>query len=81
MAFWPNKGDADPRPELGAAYDRLEPVAPRSPVVPEEAPGSAAAAHRRRLLSPCGKVFRNPRNHSPGASLHHTGPGRHMLPP
>ena len=23
MAFWPNKGEADPRPALGAAYGRL----------------------------------------------------------
>ncbi|HYH35631.1 MAG TPA: cholesterol oxidase, partial [Nocardioides sp.] len=38
MAFWPNKGDADPRPPLGAAYQRLDPVAPRSPAVPESAP-------------------------------------------
>ena len=40
MAFWPNRGDADPRPELGAAYERLEPVAPRSPAVPDHAPGA-----------------------------------------
>ena len=23
MAFWPNKGEADPRPALGAAYARI----------------------------------------------------------
>jgi len=40
MAFWPNKGEPDPRPELGAAYERLEPVAPESPAVPEGAPGA-----------------------------------------
>ena len=40
MAFWPNKGEPDPRPELGAAYQRLSPVAPASPVVPEGAPGA-----------------------------------------
>ena len=39
MAMWPNAGDADPRPALGEAYERLEPVAPRSPVVPAGAPG------------------------------------------
>ncbi|WP_018330319.1 GMC oxidoreductase [Actinomycetospora chiangmaiensis] len=40
MAFWPNKGEADPRPPLGAAYERLEPVAPVHPVVPAGAPGA-----------------------------------------
>ena len=40
MAFWPNKGEPDPRPELGAAYERLDPVAPESPAVPESAPGA-----------------------------------------
>ena len=39
-ALWPNKGDADPRPELGAAYRSVAPVAPRSPVVPAAAPGA-----------------------------------------
>ena len=40
MSFWPNKGDFDPRPPLGSPYRRLEPVAPRAPVVPETAPGA-----------------------------------------
>ncbi|KAF0846887.1 GMC oxidoreductase [Nocardia caishijiensis] len=40
MAFWPNKGEPDPRPELGAAYERIRPVAPRRPAVPEHAPGA-----------------------------------------
>ncbi|MBF4160183.1 GMC family oxidoreductase [Nocardioides acrostichi] len=40
MAFWPNKGEADPRPGLDAEYQRLEPVAPRSPAVPDAAPGA-----------------------------------------
>jgi len=40
MAFWPNKGDADQRPELGSGYRRLEPVAPAAPSVPEHAPGA-----------------------------------------
>ncbi|MGA5305849.1 GMC oxidoreductase [Nucisporomicrobium flavum] len=38
MSFWPNNGEADPRPALGAAYERVEPVAPRSPAVPAHAP-------------------------------------------
>lgn len=40
MAFWPNKGETDPRPRLGAPYERLEPVAPANPVVPAGAPGA-----------------------------------------
>ena len=40
MAFWPNKGEADPRPELGATYRRLAPVEPKNPAVPEAAPGA-----------------------------------------
>lgn len=40
MAFWPNKGEPDPRPELGAPYRRLRPVAPVNPVVPAAAPGA-----------------------------------------
>ncbi len=40
MAFWPNKGEPDPRPELGAGYQRLSPVAPGSPAVPEAAPAA-----------------------------------------
>jgi cholesterol oxidase len=38
-ALWPNKGEPDPRPPLGAPYERLAPVAPRAPVVPVDAPG------------------------------------------
>ncbi|WP_205471470.1 GMC oxidoreductase [Nocardioides sp. SYSU D00038] len=40
MALWPNKGEADHRPPLGEDYRRIEPVAPRSPAVPESAPGA-----------------------------------------
>ncbi|GHD48446.1 GMC oxidoreductase [Streptomyces galbus] len=40
MSFWPNKGEADPRPAQGAAYERLKPVEPRSPVVPADAFGA-----------------------------------------
>jgi len=40
MAFWPNKGEPDPRPPLGSPYRRLEPVAPRRPVVPPDAPAA-----------------------------------------
>ncbi|WP_024804678.1 GMC oxidoreductase [Nocardia sp. BMG51109] len=40
MAFWPNKGQADPRPGLGRPYRRLAPVAPGRPAVPAAAPGA-----------------------------------------
>jgi len=40
MAFWPNRGEADPRPALDEAYRRVDPVAPRSPAVPEAAAGA-----------------------------------------
>jgi cholesterol oxidase len=39
-ALWPNKGNADPRPALGAAYQPVAPVAPHTPVVPAAAPGA-----------------------------------------
>ena len=40
MAFWPNKGEADPRPPLGSAYERVAPVTPVAAVVPADAPGA-----------------------------------------
>lgn len=40
MSLWPNKGEADNRPALGAAYRRIAPVAPRAPAVPASAPGA-----------------------------------------
>jgi cholesterol oxidase len=40
MAFWPNRGEVDPRPGLGAPYRRVAAVAPKNPVVPSEAPGA-----------------------------------------
>ncbi|MFG2444596.1 GMC oxidoreductase [Nocardia fluminea] len=40
MAFWPNKGEPDPRPDLGTAYQRIRPVAPERPAVPDSAPGA-----------------------------------------
>jgi len=38
MAFWPNKGEPDPRPALGASYRPVSPVAPARPAVPAGAP-------------------------------------------
>ncbi|MEU6277680.1 GMC family oxidoreductase [Streptomyces populi] len=40
MSFWPNKGEADPRPAPGAAYERLKAVEPHRPAVPADAFGA-----------------------------------------
>lgn len=40
MSLWPNKGDADPRPPIGAPYERLSPVHPKAPAVPVDAPAA-----------------------------------------
>ncbi|GAB3166802.1 GMC family oxidoreductase [Myceligenerans halotolerans] len=37
-ALWPNKGDDDGRPALGAPYRRISPVRPARPAVPDSAP-------------------------------------------
>jgi cholesterol oxidase len=48
MSFWPNKGDADPRPALNGVYRRLNPVAPRTPAVPPTAPAALRLSENRR---------------------------------
>ncbi|WFE32111.1 GMC family oxidoreductase [Micromonospora sp. WMMD975] len=40
MSFWPNRGEADPRPALGSPYTRVAPVPPRTPAVPPHAPAA-----------------------------------------
>ena len=40
MAHWPNKGEADTRPELGEAFKIIEPVAPAHPAVSSSASGA-----------------------------------------
>ncbi|WBB74526.1 GMC family oxidoreductase [Micromonospora sp. WMMD1128] len=40
MSFWPNKGEADPRPPLGSPYTRVPPIPPRAPAVPPHAPAA-----------------------------------------
>jgi len=47
-SLWPNKGEVDQRPAQGQPYERLEPIAPRHPVVPAHAP----AALRRLPIEP-----------------------------
>ena len=55
MAMWPNRGEADSRPAAGAPYERVAPVAPRSPAVPAGAP----AALRLPVLQVTQKPRRN----------------------
>jgi len=55
MALWPNRGEPDPRPPLGSAYQRIAPVPPGQPVVPEAA---FAALHIARR--PVAKVLGHP---------------------
>jgi cholesterol oxidase len=40
LSLWPNHGEEDPRPSLGEGYQRVAPVAPRTPAVPAGAPGA-----------------------------------------
>ncbi|MFI0366421.1 FAD-dependent oxidoreductase [Actinomadura sp. 1N219] len=40
MAFWPNRGEKDTRPELGAPYERVDRVLPDRPAVPQGAPAA-----------------------------------------
>jgi cholesterol oxidase len=40
MAFWPNRGERDPRPEPGRPYERVDRVLPGSPAVPPTAPAA-----------------------------------------
>ncbi|MFG1930334.1 GMC oxidoreductase [Mycobacterium sp. NPDC048908] len=39
-SLWPNKGEADQRPEQGQPYKRLAPIPPQHPVVPADAPAA-----------------------------------------
>jgi cholesterol oxidase len=47
-SLWPNKGEADLRPQQGEPYRRLDPIPPQHPVVPANAP----AALRRLPIEP-----------------------------
>jgi cholesterol oxidase len=40
MALWPNKGEADPRPNPGEDYRPVTPVPPVRPIVPVSAPAA-----------------------------------------
>ena len=40
MSYWPNKGEDDRRPALAEAYRSIDPIAPKHPVVPDDAPAA-----------------------------------------
>jgi cholesterol oxidase len=40
FARWPNKGEVDARPVPGEDYQRLDPIPPRTPAVPADAPAA-----------------------------------------
>jgi cholesterol oxidase len=48
MAFWPNKGESDPRPAIGSGYQRVQPVQPLHPAVPQAAPAALRLPRVRR---------------------------------
>jgi cholesterol oxidase len=40
MSLWPNRGETDLRPPLGAPYERINSITPRHPAVPDSAPAA-----------------------------------------
>jgi cholesterol oxidase len=40
FSLWPNKGEPDERPAQSAGYERVTPIPPRAPAVPESAPAA-----------------------------------------
>ena len=44
LSFWPNKGELDTRPPVGAPYQRIPAVAPQRPAVPADAPAELRLA-------------------------------------
>ncbi|MQA12489.1 MAG: FAD-dependent oxidoreductase [Pseudonocardiaceae bacterium] len=40
FSFWPNAGEPDPRPAQHQPYQRIAPVPPKHPTVPEDAPAA-----------------------------------------
>jgi len=52
MSLWPNRGQPDPRPAMGAPYRRVDPVAPEHPVVPPGAPAALRLGRRSSEMSP-----------------------------
>jgi len=46
MAFWPSRGEPDPRPPLGTGYQQLRPVQPAQPVLPAGNPAALRTVGR-----------------------------------
>ncbi len=40
MAMWPNRGETDTRPAVGETYRAVQPVQPKNPIVPDDAPAA-----------------------------------------
>ncbi len=55
MSMWPNKGEADPRPPEGTAYEVVPAVEPRHPVVSVHAPAALRLHPVRRRETAAGK--------------------------
>jgi cholesterol oxidase len=55
MASWPNRGEEDPRPPMGAPYRRVPPVPPHRPVVPPTAPAALRLPLVEGPSRPCGE--------------------------
>lgn len=66
-SFWPNRGDADPRPALGEAYRRIDAVAPKAPVVPAAASG-ALRLPMPTVRPPAGRRFTEGADDAPSRS-------------
>lgn len=52
MALWPVRGEADARPALGAAYERLEPIPPQRPLLAGWLPTPATTASTPAAVAP-----------------------------
>lgn len=50
MSFWPNKGEPDRRPLLGAPYEPIAPTLPKTPAVPLGAPAAMRLPSREEAL-------------------------------
>ncbi|MGI8678954.1 MAG: FAD-dependent oxidoreductase [Jatrophihabitans sp.] len=40
MSMWPNRSEQDVRPPLGSGYERITPITPERPAVPDDAPAA-----------------------------------------
>lgn len=40
VALWPNRGERDERPPLGSPYRQIDPIMPKNPIVPVDAPAA-----------------------------------------